>query len=137
MFALTFKMSLMASGSSLTRQAILSSIGITGPLTSVPQRTTLSRRPEAIITTTTDIRKGVNMSNDSVRYVVPYSAPKIKRGELRIDADSPTNALIRAQEIHAHRVQLFRSGGFGSKSYYSPTMKLCKRERTQIVYGCL
>jgi len=75
------------------------------------------------------------MSNDLVRYVVPYSAPKIKRGELRIDADSPTDALTKAQEIHAHRVQLHRSGGFGSKSYYNPTMKLRKKEQTQIVYG--
>jgi len=81
------------------------------------------------------------MSNASVRYVVPYSAPGIKRGELRIDANSPTDAAARAQEIHASAVSLSRPGcGYrgptpSTRWYYRPTMKLHKKERTQIVYG--
>ena len=70
-----------------------------------------------------------------MRYVVPYSAPGIKWGQLRVDADSSAEALAKAQEIHAHKVQLNRSGGYGSNPHYNPTMKLRKRERSQIVYG--
>ena len=75
-----------------------------------------------------------------MRYVVPYSAPGIKWGQLRIDADSSADALAKAQEIHASTVTLHRSGDSClpanfRQSYYNPTMKLRKRERSQIVYG--
>ena len=75
-----------------------------------------------------------------MRYVVQYSAPGIKWGQLRIKAESSAEALTRAQEIHASTVRLTRSG-IGLRgvcrtgSYYNPTMKLRQRERSQIVYG--
>jgi len=80
-----------------------------------------------------------------MRYVVPYSAPGVRWGQLRIDADSSDDALAKAQEIHASTVRLSRSSGacwLGARgpatrhrSHYNPAMKLRKRERAQIVYS--
>jgi len=64
-----------------------------------------------------------------VRYVVPYSAPGIKWGQLRIEAESSDDAMAKAQEIHASTVTLYRQGGKSAR------MTLRKRERSQIVYS--
>ena len=77
-----------------------------------------------------------------MRYVVPYSAPGIKWGQLRIEADSSAEASTRAQEIHGKgRYKVapgFRTGGpgagFGSGRAWTPR-GLVKRERSQITYG--
>ena len=64
-----------------------------------------------------------------MRYVVPYSAPGIKWGQLRIEAESSWQAQDKAREIHASTVTLYRKGGKSAR------MTLRKRERAQIVYG--
>ena len=66
-----------------------------------------------------------------MRYVVPYSAPGIKWGQLRVEAESSDDALEKAQQIHASTIVLHRHGS-GAKS---ARMTLHKRERSQITYG--
>ena len=77
-----------------------------------------------------------------MRYVVPYSAPGIKWGQLRVDAESSAEALDRAREIH-HKGRYktmpeFHAGGPGAgfdTGRASTPRGLAKRARSQIVYG--
>jgi len=76
-----------------------------------------------------------------MKYVVPYSAPGIKWGQLRIDAGSSDDAVDRAHEIHTRAYRLASNLGWAGPGYRrmfaaAPSRhRLAKRERSQITYG--
>jgi len=75
-----------------------------------------------------------------MRYVVPYSAPGIKWGQLRVDADSSAEAMVKAQEIHTRPYPSSPPRGWAGPGCRGlagtlPRHKFTKRERSQIIYG--
>jgi hypothetical protein len=76
-----------------------------------------------------------------IRYAVPYTAPGIKWGELRVLAESPAEAVEKARAIHEQG--RYRTGytprwsgpGAGPTKWRSAPHRLTKGERARIVYG--
>lgn len=88
-----------------------------------------------------------------MRYVVPYTAPGIRHGELRVDAESSEAAMIKARMIHesnhyrvskrypdvggpgAGAMPYRTASGHTDGSAYRSYRTLSVRQRAVITYG--